>query len=249
MRKQYTANYKAQIVLEILKEDQTIAQIASAHGIHPNQLRKWRAQAVEGLPKLFSDNGQATRALESAHERQLDELYTEIGRLTTQLAWLKKNLASNLSRAERLALMERETKELPLKTQANLLSLNRSSLYYQPVSPSAEEIAIKHRIDEIYTQYPFYGSRRISAVLRREMTINRKAVQRHMREMGIAGICPGPNLSKRNTEHLIYPYLLRHIESSHPNHIWGIDITYIRLRGGWMYLVAVLDWRYVALRH
>jgi len=146
-----------------------------------------------------------------------------------------------------LRLVERGASELPLKTQAELLSLNRSGLYYQPVPPSAEEVAIKHRIDKIYTQYPFYGSRRITAVLCREMTINRKAVQRHMREMGIAGICPGPNLSKRNKEHAVYPYLLRHVTSSYPNHIWGIDITYIRLRGGWMYLVAVLDWfsRYV----
>jgi putative transposase len=82
--------------------------------------------------------------------------------------------------------VEREASELSLKTQAELLNLHRSSLYYQPVPPSAEEVAIKHRIDEIYTQYPFYGSRRITAVLRRDMTINRKAVQRHMREMGIA---------------------------------------------------------------
>jgi transposase-like protein len=90
MRKHYTATQKAQIVLEILKEEQTISQIASAHGIHPTQLRKWKAQVVEGLPGLFSDEGQAVRAREAAHERKLDELYAEIGRLTTQLAWLKK---------------------------------------------------------------------------------------------------------------------------------------------------------------
>jgi len=138
--------------------------------------------------------------------------------------------------------------ELPLSVQAELLSLSRASLYYQPVPPSPEEVAIKHRIDEIYTDYPFYGSRRITAQLRRErLTINRKAVQRHMREMGIAGICPGPNLSQRNLEHRVYPYLLRQLTAAFPNHVWGIDITYIRLQNGWLYLVAVLDWfsRYV----
>jgi putative transposase len=104
-------------------------------------------------------------------------------------------------------------------------------------------VAIKHQIDQVYTLYPFYGSRRIAAHLSREGTlINRKAVQRHMREMGIAGICPGPNLSKRNLEHRIYPYLLRGLHILHSNHVWGIDITYIRLRRGWMYLVAILDW-------
>jgi putative transposase len=104
-------------------------------------------------------------------------------------------------------------------------------------------VALKHRIDAVYTQYPFYGSRRIAAHLRREgVNVNRKAVQRHMREMGIAGICPGPNLSRRAHGEQVYPYLLRDVRASYPNHVWGIDVTYIRLRGGWMYLVAVLDW-------
>jgi putative transposase len=144
--------------------------------------------------------------------------------------------------------VERDEGELALSVQAELLSLSRSSLYYQPISPSIEEVALKHRIDVIYTAYPFYGSCRITVQLRREgVTINRKAVQRHMQEMGIAGICPGPNLSQRNLAHQVYPYLLRQMTAAYPNHIWGIDITYIRLQNGWLYLVAVLDWfsRYV----
>jgi putative transposase len=157
-------------------------------------------------------------------------------------------LACHLDRGERLALVERERSELPLTVQADLLSLSRASLYYRPRAPSLEEVAIKHQIDALYTQYPFYGSRRITVQLRREgVAINRKAVQRHMREMGITGIAPGPNLSRRDSEHRIYPYLLRDLTSAYPNHVWGIDITYIRLHAGWLYLVAVLDWfsRYV----
>ena len=145
-------------------------------------------------------------------------------------------------------MVERDESELPLSVQAKLLSLSRASLYYQPVAPSAEEVALKHRIDEIYTMYPFYGSRRITVHLRREGTmINRKAVQRHLREMGLAGICPGPNLSQRQVAHRVYPYLLRHVSAAYPNHVWGIDITYIPLQHGWLYLVAILDWfsRYV----
>lgn len=144
--------------------------------------------------------------------------------------------------------MEREHPELPLTAQAELLGVSRSSLYYQPAGPTIEEVMIKHRIDELYTRYPFYGSRRIAVCLCREgMTVNRKAVQRHMREMGIAGIAPGPNTSKRRLDHRVYPYLLRGVTSGYPNHVWGIDITYIRLTTSWMYLVAVLDWysRYV----
>ena len=147
-----------------------------------------------------------------------------------------------------MALVERGAERtLALATQTDLLSLNRTGLYYQPMPPSAEEVALKHRIDEIYTAHPFYGSRKIVVVLRPEFRVNRKAVQRHMREMGIAGIVPGPNLSKRNAQHKIYPYLLRNLNITHSNQVWGIDITYIRLHAGWLYLVAVLDWfsRYV----
>jgi len=137
---------------------------------------------------------------------------------------------------------------MPLKTQAELLSLSRSSLYYVPVGPSAREIAIKHRIDELYTAHPFLGSRKMTVFLCREgMQVSRPTVQKYMREMGIAAIAPGPDLSKRNQEHKVYPYLLRGLKIERPNQVWGIDITYIRLSGGWMYLVAILDWfsRYV----
>jgi transposase len=95
MKKRATRNHrtpdqKAQLVLEVLKEEQTLAQIAAAHKIHVNMLRKWKAQAVERLPGLFSDENQALRELEAEHERERQELYAEIGRLTTQLAWLQK---------------------------------------------------------------------------------------------------------------------------------------------------------------
>lgn len=149
---------------------------------------------------------------------------------------------------QRQALVEHEARELPLRTQAALLTLSRSSLYYRPTPPSAREVAIKHRIDELYTATPFYGSRKIQVLLQPEFgTLARNTVRRYMQEMGIAAIYPGPNLSRRHHEHQIYPYLLRGVTAAAPNHIWGIDITYIRLRQGWMYLVAVLDWyaRYV----
>lgn len=144
--------------------------------------------------------------------------------------------------------VEREESDLPLSLQAELLGISRSSLYYRPRPPSVEEITIKHRIDELYTDYPFYGSRRMAAQLQREgMEVNRKAVQRHMREMGIQAIFPGPNLSRRRLKEQVYPYLLRGLNIDCPNKVWGIDITYIRMQKGWMYLVAVLDWysRYV----
>lgn len=139
--------------------------------------------------------------------------------------------------------MDRNDGDISLALQADLLSLSRRSLYYQPAPPSDEEVAIKHAIDRIYTDQPSYGSRRIAVMLKEDyqLVVNRKAVQRHMREMGIVGISPGPKLSKRNPEHQRYPYLLRGLTAAHPNHVWSIDITYVPLVAGWMYLVAILD--------
>jgi len=147
-----------------------------------------------------------------------------------------------LNRTERLARVEREQSELTLQQQAALLSISRSSLYYRSVPPSAEEIAIKHRLDELYTDCPSYGSRKMAVLLRPTWSISRKRVQRYMRQMGLVAIYPGPKTSQPAPGHKIYPYLLRQITASYPNHIWGTDITYIKLKHGWMYLVAILDW-------
>jgi putative transposase len=144
--------------------------------------------------------------------------------------------------------VDRADPDLSLKEQAALLSLSRSSLYYRPVGPSPEEVARKHRIDAIYTASPFYGARRIAAQLAREgQPLNRKTVARYMAEMRLTAIYPGPNLSKRAAQAAIYPYLLRDLPIVRTNQVWGVDITYVRCRHGWLYLVAVLDWfsRYV----
>jgi putative transposase len=144
-------------------------------------------------------------------------------------------------------MLEKDHPELSLKVQAELLGLSYSSLFYKRVLPSARELAIQRRIDEIYTAHPYYGSRKIAVLLRPELSVSRPTVQAYMREMGIFAIVPGPNTSKAAPQHQIYPYLLRNVTAERPNHIWGIDITYIRLAHGWLYLTAVLDWysRYI----
>jgi putative transposase len=154
-----------------------------------------------------------------------------------------------MSRAERLTMLERDHGTLSLKTQAGLLGLSYSSLFYHRVPPSQHEIAIKHKIDEIYTAHPYYGSRRIQVDLHRQagLLVARPTVQKYMREMGIFSLLPGPHTSQPAPEHQVFPYLLRNLTAEHRNHIWGIDITYIRLAHGWLYLTAVLDWysRYI----
>ncbi len=246
MGKHHAAQFKAQVVGVALREEKTLAQLASEYGVHPPQISTWKTTALAELPQVFERRDRTADHL-VAYEQQVEELYAEIGRLTPQVAWLQNNLDS-CSRAERLALVERTHPEMPLTVQSALLGLSRSSLYERPLPPAPEEVALKHRIDAIDTADPFYRSRRVTATLRRDgQEVNRKAVQRHMREMGIAGSVPGPHTSRPHPAHPVYPYLLRHVTAAHPNHVWGIAITYIRLQAGWLYLVAVLDWyaRYV----
>lgn len=132
---------------------------------------------------------------------------------------------------------------MPLTAQADTLTVSRASLYYHPAAPSAEELALKRCIDELFTAHPFYGSRRICQQLRRGgLVISRKSVQRQMQEMGLVALGPKPNTSRISLGHVVCPYLLRDLTSGWPNHVWGIDIIYIRLASGWLYLVAVLDW-------
>lgn len=135
-----------------------------------------------------------------------------------------------------------------LRQQCRLLGINRSSLYYEPVEVDADTLTLMNLIDEQYTKTPFYGSRKILCYLRETgYWVNRKRVQRLMRDLGLYGICPGPNTSKRLQEHKIWPYLLKGLAIVRPNQVWSTDITYIRLAKGFLYLVAILDWysRYV----
>jgi putative transposase len=127
---------------------------------------------------------------------------------------------------------------LPKGIQTDLLGISRSSLYYEPQPVSPGTLTVMNGIDRIYTAHPFYGSRRIA----KDLGVNRKRIQRLMREMGYEAIYPKPNLSKNTIPHPIYPYLLRGVTAARPNHIWGTDITYIRMKYGFLYLVAYLDW-------
>ena len=158
---------------------------------------------------------------------------------------LKKNL--DLSAKEKVLLIERQNKLIPVGRQAQLLGIARSTVYYQPrIDPY--NLELMHLIDGEYTKTPFYGSRRIREVLkRRGYLVNRKRIQRLMRLMGIEAIYPKPNLSKPHPGHKIYPYLLRNKRIEEINQVWGIDITYIKMKHGWVYLVAIMDWvsRYV----
>lgn len=141
-------------------------------------------------------------------------------------------------------LIDRDIYSPPIIEQAKLLGISRSSIYFEPHGLSPRDQELLKAIDELYTAHPFFGSRRMARELskQRKEKINRKCIQRLMRVMGIEAVYPKPNLSQNNAPHAVYPYLLKGITINHSNQVWGTDITYIRLKHGFVYLVAIIDW-------
>jgi len=136
-----------------------------------------------------------------------------------------------------------------VRRQCELLQVNRSTAYYQPVPVSDEDLKLMRLIDEQYLKTPFYGRRRMAQWLQREegLQVNVKHVRRLMQLMGLEGLAPGPSTSRPHPEHVKYPYLLKGLTIDCPNLVWSADITYIPLARGFVYLVAIMDWysRYV----
>ncbi len=144
--------------------------------------------------------------------------------------------------------MDRDDPEISVRRQCALLGVNRSSLYHQPRGESEESLMLMRLIDEEYTRHPFLGSRRIREWLcDRGYPVGRNRVHRLMQLMGIEAVYPKPKLSQPSQAHKVYPYLLNGVEVTRVNQVWSTDITYVRMAGGFVYLVAVMDWysRYV----
>jgi putative transposase len=139
--------------------------------------------------------------------------------------------------------MIKKNEPLSVVRQCRLLEVSRSSVYYKPAAPCEEEPEIKRLMDIIHTKRPFKGSRRITDALQGvNYRINRKRVQRLMKEMNIQAIYPKPNTSRRNAKHKVYPYLLRNLTIDKPNQAWATDVTYIPMPKGFVYLTVIMDW-------
>jgi putative transposase len=148
-----------------------------------------------------------------------------------------------MSASDRRALIDRDAPSPSIRRQCALLGVARSSVYRPPRPANDNDLALMRRIDELYTAWPFLGSRRMTALLRAEgQRVNRKRVQRLMRQMGIAALGPKPRTTKPAPGHKIFPYLLRELVIERPNHVWAADITYLPIGRGFLYMVAIIDW-------
>lgn len=159
---------------------------------------------------------------------------------------LKKNLP--FSNSLKKGLIEPDNDEIGIKRQCELVGLSRSSYYYEPAVESSLNLELMRLIDEIYTDRPFYGVPRIThTLMQKGYPVGHKRIERLMKLMGLQGVCPKRNLSKPDLEVHKFPYLLKGLSITRPNMVWSVDITYIRLATGFVYLVGIIDWfsRYV----
>jgi len=237
-KRSYTAAFKAQIALAAIKGDSTANELAGKHGIHPTLVSNWKKALLDGAPGLFAEPG--GKPARAADQPDPAELFEQIGRLKMELEWLKKN---SLTAEHKRALIEPGRPDLSVRRQCELLGLSRSTFYYEPAVESPENLRLMGMIDREYTERPYYGSRRMTAWLNHDEgeQVNRKRVVRLMRLMGLEAIYPKPKLTAGNG-HKVYPYLLRDVVIDRADQVWGTDITYVGLPGGFTYLAAVIDW-------
>ena len=148
-----------------------------------------------------------------------------------------------MSPAKKKAMIRRDHPDLSISQQCKLVKLSRSAFYYCPLGIDPDTLALMKAIDRVFTQHPFFGSRQIAAYLRREgMAVGRHRVRRLMRLMGLQAIYKRPRTSQPHPQHPVYPYLLRKLTIDRPNQVWATDITFVPVKHGFLYLVAIMDW-------
>ena len=245
-RRNFSAKFKSELVIELFKGEKDLNTIATENNIQPNLLRNWKKEFLDKASVVFDDTREDNLKEKLALERKEKAEYAKkVGQLTMQVDWLKKNLKKHLDLTTRVNLVQNllKTKELPVKTGAALLDINCTSVYYKGTSISQEELDCKSIIDRLHTDNPAWGARQLSAQLKkRGHQVGRRKTRRYMNEMGIDPIYLKMNLSKRMQQAKVCPYLLRNAVIDRPNQAWSIDITYIAIKHGFLYLTAVIDW-------
>ena len=245
-RRNFSAKFKSDLVIELLKGEKDLNTLATENNIQPNLLRNWKKEFLANASLAFDNKREDNLREKLAEERKEKSEYAKkVGQLTMQVDWLKKNLKklSDLTTRVNLVRNLSTNKELPVSTGAKLLGINRTSVYYGGIPVSEEELECKSIIDHLHTDNPTWGARQMSAQLKlRGYQVGRRKAGRYMREMDITPIYPKMNLSKRMKQAKVCPYLLRNAVIDRSNQAWSIDITYIPMKHGFLYLTAIIDW-------
>ena len=252
-RKTYSADFKAKLVLEVLEGEKTLNEIASAYEIIPKNLINWKQQFLENMSLAFDKSSVVKEYKDEIEtlQKSNDELAKKVGNLTIEKDFLEGKLVSLVSSKERKTLVDTKL-NMSLNKQCELLHVSKSSLYYSSNKPfsSKSDIKILDAINNIYSDFPSYGYRRIhSQLLKDGYSIGKKFVKKAMKYMGIEALYPKPSTTVANKEHYKYEYLLKDFRDyagrvviEKINQVWSTDITYIKLEHGFVYLAAIIDW-------
>jgi len=252
-RKSYSADFKAKLVLEVLEGEKTVNEIASTHGVIPLSLRNWKKMFLENMSLAFDKSAVVKEYKDEIEtlQRSNDDLAKKVGNLIVEKDFLEGKLVSLASSKKRKTLIDPEL-NISLNKQCQLLNISKSSLYYMPTKPfsTSKDLRLLDSINNIYSDFPSYGSRRIHAQLLRDgFSVGKKFVKKAMKYMGIEALYPKPKTTTANKEHYKYPYLLKDFRDyagrvviEQINQVWSTDITYIKLEKGFVYLAAIIDW-------
>jgi len=249
----YSAEFKAKLVLEVLEGEKTVNEIASAYGVIPLSLRNWKKQFLENMHLAF-DKTTVVKEYKDEIDNlkyEKDAIAKKLGETIVEKDFLVEKLKSLASSKERRVLIDTKL-NISLNKQCQLLHISKSSLYYTPTKAfsKSRDLKVLDAINNIYSDFPSYGSRRIHAqLLRYGHSVGKKFVKKAMRYMGIEALYPKPKTTTANKEHCKYPYLLKDFRDyagrvviEKTNQVWSTDITYIKLEKGFVYLAAIIDW-------
>ena len=254
----YTAEQKTKIVLEMLKEESTVAQLASKHKVTGQTLGGWKKKFLENASLAFEPARAVQEFKDEIKDKQaeIDELQKQLGKSVIEREWLAKKLVSLVS-SNKKSLVDTKLKTIPVTRQCELLGLSRASFYYKPVPTKEEDLKTMHAIDEIATENTEYGYRMIhQSLLEQGHSIGKDRVLKYMQIMNIQAVYPRKKKLTSIPEqgHQKYPYLLKDYHNNKKQvvvdasgEVWSGDITYIRMNGGFMYLAAIIDWHSKAI--
>ncbi len=205
--------------------------------MHPNQIQDWKKKLVADAEHVFGAG-----AVEAEHSEQETQQLPRQDRSADDGEGFFIQSARSRPVSERRAMIQ-AAHPLTVTRRCELLDVARATVYYHPTGIPSEDLALMRLLDEIHLERPFYGSRRLRDELETQgHPVNRKRVQRLMRQMGLSALYPKPRTSQPGAGHKVYPYLLKGLSIERPNQVWASDICYVPMAQGFMYLVAILDW-------